>query len=141
MSEDGFEEAIIELHEIFVNAGLETLNEPHTLDHVEKRGNVIDCVLVARNAGYDIIYAEVRSNRESIASDLAKSHITPCLVITKEAEKVTFTVLDQDRPRHWAPDYWKEALKQLACEADDANHDLWAISSRISGSIRAGKML
>lgn len=86
------------LQDIFTEKGLETINDPYILDQVEEKKSVIDCVLVAKHGEYDIIYAEVKSNQQSISSALARSHFTPCLIVTKMDGKYSFTSLYEDKP-------------------------------------------
>lgn len=139
-----FESNVSRLHDIFINAGLATLNEPYTLDHVEERKNVVDCALVALHGQYEIIYAEVRSNQEGIGADLARSHLTPCLIITRMDVRYVFTVLDgKDKPYHArCPTDGEYVLKEIAgAIADDESLDQWSVGRKVEETMRVIPMV
>ncbi len=141
ISEEGFETDVSAMHDLFIGAGFETVNDPYTLDHVEERKNVIDCILVAKHGEYEVVYAEVRSNQESIAADLARSHLTPCLVITKMAGKYVFTVLDvNDRPYHARiREDGESMLREFVGMIADIPKNKWEAGQKVGDMLRSIK--
>lgn len=129
-----FKENVSHIHDMFYNAGFATLNEFYSLDRVAEKKKVIDCVLVAKRGEYEIIYAEVKSNQESIAGDLAKSHHIPCLVITQMNDMYAFTVLDYDSPRNTRKTSMgnKARLNALIDEIRDMPDDMWEANQHIT---------
>ncbi len=91
-----FEDNVSILHDLFTDSGFETMNELCPLEQINERRNIIDCILIAKHMDYEIIYAEVKSNQEGIAADLARAHLTPCLVITRMEKRHILTIFDHD---------------------------------------------
>ena len=129
-----FAEAVSHVHRLLYDAGFETLNELYPLGRVSERKKVIDCILAARRGEYEVIYAEVESNQEGIAGDLARSHLTPCLVITNIGGSYAFTVLDYDAPRN-TPRTSKgnrRRLEAIIDEIREASGDMWEANQHIA---------
>ena len=91
-----FAENVSAMHDLFRCGGFGTMCKPYPLDQVREKKNVIDCICIASRNDYEVIYAEVKSNQESIAGDLIRSHLIPCLVITRMGQTFVYSVMNDE---------------------------------------------
>jgi len=133
-----FDDRVTHIQEVFHRSEFDTVNEPYPLDQVAHRKKVAGCVLLARRECFEVIYAEVESNPESISGDLARSHLTPCLVITRMGTAHVFTATDNDtlKPIHAKAAEGKEArLWELVKYVGSLTGDLWESNLQLVGFI------
>ncbi len=137
-----FEDNVSTLHDLLIRAGFETINELCPLEQVGERKNVIDCILIARLGNYEIIYAEVRSNQEGIAADLARAHLTPCLVITRMEGRHTLTIFDHDTSKvihAHIPEEKIGMVKESFHIIGEMGHKQWDVNQQVRKHLRTIK--
>jgi len=129
-----FDDHVYHMQDLFYRSDFDTVNELYPLNRVTNRKKVFGCVLLARRDRFDVVYAEVESNPESIAGDLAKSHLTPCLVITRADADYVFTVMDYDtsKPVHAKAGRGEESrMRELVKYIGDIDGDSWGVNHEL----------
>lgn len=129
-----FNDNVSYIQELFHKFEFDTVNELYPLDQIGKRNMVLDCIMLAKRGCFEVIYVEVKANSESIAGDLARSHLTPCLVITRINTVYVFTTINYRsfKPIHSKTNEGQETrLDELVEFIGEKNDDPWEMNSRL----------
>ena len=117
------------LHKHLKDAGFVQTSEPYNISSLSKPESVNECEVIATKDYFKVILLDVESNWKSLAQEVAKNNIAPCLVVTQYGNNVIMATLKDYNTIHQKPQYvvldgskpklLEDFIKSIKTEAND----------------------